>query len=101
MTSAKTCIVTGANTGIGRVTAEQLARKGMHVFLACRSEDKSRPVVDAVVAAGGRAEFLPLDLADLASVRACAKAFLDRGIPLDVLVANAGLASPGVTKDGF
>src|SRR5262245_37527212 len=100
--AGKTFLVTGANTGIGRVTAETLARRGGKVFLACRSEDKTRPVLDAIRAAGGEAEFLALDLGSLASVRASAKAFLDRGEPLHVLINNAGLAGVrGLTKDGF
>ena len=61
----KTAVVTGANTGIGRVTAQELARMGARVVLACRSEDRTRPVVDEIAAAGGQAEFLALDLADL------------------------------------
>ena len=100
--AGKHVIVTGANTGIGRVTAETLARRGARVFLACRSEEKTRPVLASIRDAGGAAEFLPLDLGSLASVRACAKAFLDRGEPLHVLVNNAGLAgSRGLTADGF
>lgn len=98
----KLAIVTGANTGIGRVTATELAAQGARVVLAGRSEGKTQPVVDAIRAAGGSAEFLPLDLADFASVRASARAFLDRDLPLDILVDNAGLAGAhGLTKDGF
>lgn len=98
---SKTFLVTGANTGIGRVTAEQLASQG-RVLLACRSRDKTQPVLDAIAAAGGRAEFVPLDLADLASVRGCVEALRARGEPLDVLVNNAGLAGlRGETKQGF
>ncbi len=98
----RTFLVTGANTGIGRVTAEVLAQRGGKVFLACRSEEKARPVLEGIRAAGGRAEFLKLDLGSLASVRASAEAFLALGEPLHVLVNNAGLAgSRGLTKDGF
>jgi len=98
----KTALVTGANTGIGRVTAQELARMGARVVLACRSEDKTRPVVDAITAAGGHAEFLPLDLADLTKVRVAAKALLERHSTIDVLVNNAGLAGAhGITTDGF
>jgi retinol dehydrogenase 12 len=79
-----------------------LAREGAHVLLACRSEDRTRPVVDEITRAGGKAEFLPLDLADLASVRASAKSFTDRDVPLALLVNNAGLAGAhGLTRDGF
>jgi retinol dehydrogenase 12 len=98
----RTFLITGANTGIGRVTAEALGRRGGKVFLACRSEEKARPVLDGIRGAGGAAEFLALDLGSLASVRAAAAAFLARGEPLHVLVNNAGLAgSRGTTTDGF
>lgn len=95
-------LVTGANTGIGRVTALELARRGGVVTLACRSEERTRPVLEEIAAAGGKASFLPLDLADLASVARAAKTFLDGGAPLDVLINNAGLVGQrGLTKDGF
>ncbi len=98
----KTVLVTGSNTGIGRVTAEELAKQGAHVWLACRSKDKTQPVLDAITASGGRASFLELDLADLESVRAAAKTFLAAHDSLDVLVNNAGLAGQrGTTKQGF
>jgi NAD(P)-dependent dehydrogenase (short-subunit alcohol dehydrogenase family) len=98
----RTFLVTGANTGIGRVTAETLARRGGKVFLACRSAEKAQPVIDGIVHAGGAAEFLALDLGSLASVRAAAAAFLARDEPLHVLVNNAGLAGhKGLTKQGF
>jgi NAD(P)-dependent dehydrogenase (short-subunit alcohol dehydrogenase family) len=95
-------VVTGANTGIGRVTATELAKRGAHVLLACRSEEKTKPVIEEIVNAGGVADFLQLDLADFSSIRKAAKAILDRDEPLDVLVNNAGLAGlRGLTKDGF
>lgn len=103
--NGKVALVTGANSGIGRVTARTLALSGWHVFLACRDEAKTRPVLDEIAAASGgaaRAEFLPLDLGDLRSVRECAAAFLARKLPLHLLVANAGLAGArGQTKSGF
>jgi NAD(P)-dependent dehydrogenase (short-subunit alcohol dehydrogenase family) len=100
--SGRSFLVTGANTGIGRATAEALARRGGMVTLACRSEERTRPVLEAIRAAGGEAKFLALDLGDLASVRRAAREFLDRGTPLHVLVNNAGLAGArGLTKDGF
>lgn len=95
-------LVTGANTGIGRVTALELARQGFHVFVACRSEDRSAGVLADIRAAGGRGEFLALDLGDLDSVRRCAAEFLARGLPLHLLINNAGLAGArGLTKSGF
>jgi retinol dehydrogenase 12 len=100
--AGKVVLVTGANTGIGRVTAEELARRGAKVYLACRSEEKTRPVLDGIRSNGGIAEFISLDLGDLASVRSAAVKFLATGDPLHVLVNNAGLAGTrGLTKDGF
>lgn len=100
----KTFVVTGANTGIGKVTALELARRGAHVILACRNREKTEAVIAEFRAAVPTAnvEFVPLDLGDLASVRACAKALLDRNIPIHGLVNNAGLGGQrGQTKDGF
>jgi NAD(P)-dependent dehydrogenase (short-subunit alcohol dehydrogenase family) len=97
-------LITGANTGIGRATAEALAEDGHRLYLACRSEEKTRPVIDDIVAASDNKEihFLPLDLGDLASVRRCAQLFLDANVPLHVLINNAGVAGVrGITKDGF
>ncbi len=100
--SGKTILVTGANTGIGRITAEELARRGAHVVLAARSRERTQPVLDAIAAAGGSAEFLELDLGDLGAVRASAERYLQSGKPLHVLVNNAGQAGArGLTKDGF
>jgi retinol dehydrogenase 12 len=102
--SGRTFLVTGANTGIGRATAADLARRGGRVYLACRSEQKGRASVAAITAATGNeaVAFLPLDLADLASVRACAEQFLARGEPLHVLINNGGLAGQrGLTANGF
>src|ERR1022692_328896 len=96
----KTALVTGANTGIGRVTAIELAKQGARVVLACRSEEKTQPVIAEIGA--DNVDFLHLDLADLASVRASADAFLARGEPLALLINNAGLAGAhGQTRDGF
>lgn len=102
--NGRTILVTGANTGIGRTTAHELARRGAHVILACRSEEKTRPVLDDIRKTTGNdaVEFQALDLADLASVRKAANAFLARDLPLHVLLNNAGLAGQrGLTKDGF
>jgi dehydrogenase/reductase SDR family protein 13 len=100
--AGRTMIVTGANTGLGRVTAESLCGRGARVYLAGRSEEKTRPVLEGIRAKGGDAKFLALDLADLGSVRSAAEAFLATGEKLHVLVNNAGLAGAhGLTKQGF
>jgi NAD(P)-dependent dehydrogenase (short-subunit alcohol dehydrogenase family) len=102
--SGRTFLVTGANTGIGRATAADLARRGGRVFVACRSAEKGRAAAAEITAATGNSDvlFLPLDLADLASVRRCAAEFLARGEPLHVLINNAGVGGArGITRDGF
>src|SRR5205823_261819 len=100
----KTFVITGANTGIGKITARELARRGAHVILACRSADKTQPVVDEIQRETGnkQVEFVQLDLGDLASVRRCAEELLARKTPIHGLINNAGLGGQrGTTKDGF
>lgn len=102
--AGRTCLVTGANTGIGRVTALELARRGARVWLAGRSRERLEPVVAEIRAQCGaeRADLLELDLSSQASVRAGAATWLATGEPLHVLVNNAGLAGArGVTREGF
>jgi retinol dehydrogenase-12 len=100
----QTYLLTGATSGIGRATALALAGRGARLVLACRSAERARAVVEEVEAAAGpgRAVAVPLDLADLASVRACAAAVVARGEPIHVLVNNAGVAGVrGATAQGF
>jgi NAD(P)-dependent dehydrogenase (short-subunit alcohol dehydrogenase family) len=100
----RVALVTGANTGIGRVTARELARRGAHVIIACRSASRAQPVVDEIRAlpGAGKVELAPLDLGDFASVRKCAADVLARGLPLHLLINNAGVAGArGITASGF
>jgi retinol dehydrogenase 12 len=97
-------VVTGANTGIGLATARELAKRGGRVVLACRSREKTEPIVAALKAETGNEaiDFLGLDLGSLASVRRAASELLERGHPIHVLVNNAGVGGQrGVTTDGF
>lgn len=98
-------IVTGANTGIGKETSTALALRGAHVFMACRSQgkaEKARQEIQEVIGGQGRLEVLPLDLGDLESVRLAAQQFINRGLPLHMLICNAGLAGQkGITRSGF
>ena len=100
----RTFLVTGASSGIGKVTAHELAGRGATVFLACRSPARGRAAIDEISSQTGsdRLHLLALELGDLGSVRACAAAFLDTGSPLHGLINNAGLAGQrGLTDSGF
>ncbi|GGJ13013.1 oxidoreductase [Streptomyces brasiliensis] len=101
--SGRVAVVTGANSGIGYVTARELARKGARVVLACRSAVRGSAAADRIVAEvpGAEAEFGRVDLGDLGSVREFADGFSYGR--LDLLVNNAGVMAPpyGVTADGF
>jgi NAD(P)-dependent dehydrogenase (short-subunit alcohol dehydrogenase family) len=101
----RVALITGANIGIGRVTALRLAQAGFTVFLAGRSAQRTQAVIDEIHATtqtSNKAFFLPLQLDDLNSVRECAALFLARQLPLHLLVNNAGLAGDkGQTRQGF
>jgi NAD(P)-dependent dehydrogenase (short-subunit alcohol dehydrogenase family) len=94
--AGRTVIVTGANSGLGLITARELARAGAHLVLAVRSTAKGD---DAAKGMSGTVEVRKLDLQDLSSVRE----FADGVSEVDVLVNNAGImAVPyAKTKDGF
>ncbi|ORY84768.1 hypothetical protein BCR37DRAFT_339613, partial [Protomyces lactucae-debilis] len=103
--TGKTVIVTGGNTGIGYETALQIALHGAKVYIAARSESRAQGAIEKIRAQkpSGSVEWLKLDLQDLASVQAAAKAFSSKESKLDVLYNNAGImASPyQLTKDGI
>ncbi|MFI6584157.1 oxidoreductase [Embleya sp. NPDC050493] len=103
--TGRTAVVTGANSGIGLPTALELALHGAHVFVACRSPERGNAAVAQIRkrASSTRVEYVPLDLADLASVRDLAKTLVDRLDRIDILVNNAGVGmiSRQVTTDGF
>jgi NAD(P)-dependent dehydrogenase (short-subunit alcohol dehydrogenase family) len=103
----KRILVTGVSAGLGVETARSLAAHGAEVVGAARDLAKAEAATAQVrkdaVAGGGNFELVALDLASLASVRACAEGLLKKGDPFDVIVANAGvMATPfGHTTDGF
>ena len=89
----KVVLVTGANSGLGRQTALELARRGARVVLGCRDPAKGLEALGEIRNATGNTELalLPLDLASLGSVRQAARTFLSSHQRLDVLVNNAGI----------
>ncbi|MFJ2769701.1 oxidoreductase [Streptomyces sp. NPDC087300] len=101
--SGRRAVVTGANSGIGYVTARELARRGAQVVLACRSTERGTRAVEDLRAEVPDAdvEFGRLDLGDLASVRQFADAYADDR--LDLLINNAGVMALPYrrTADGF
>src|SRR3954470_19756310 len=103
--SVRLAIVTGANSGLGEVTARELARAGARVVLACRNLDKGEGARRAIETAvpGAQLELAELDLASLDSVRAFAERYRRAHERLDLLINNAGvMATPRRrTADGF
>lgn len=95
--TGRTVVVTGANSGLGRVTASALASAGARVMVAVRDTAKGSEAVKAMT---GDLVVRRLDLADLASVRAFAEGVDE---PVDLLINNAGVMIPplGRTADGF
>jgi NAD(P)-dependent dehydrogenase (short-subunit alcohol dehydrogenase family) len=104
--SGKRVLVTGVSAGLGVETARALAAHGAEVVGAARDLNKAKAATAGVRAAarnGGGFELVELDLASLASVRACANGLVDDGKSFDLVIANAGVgATPfGKTADGF
>ncbi|MGN7797446.1 SDR family NAD(P)-dependent oxidoreductase [Leifsonia sp. 22587] len=93
--SGRTVVITGANAGVGYFTAEQLARAGAHVVLACRDPERAEAAVSAIRRRVTRAsvEAMPLDVTDRRSIDAAAEAILEHGA-VDALVLNAGIVHP-------
>ncbi|UNI16069.1 Protochlorophyllide reductase [Purpureocillium takamizusanense] len=94
----KIIVVTGSNTGLGKEVARIVYSRNATVYMMARSEDKTRAAMDSVRAdapdSRGELHFIPLDLSDLASVRAAADAFSRRERVLHLLFNNAGVGYP-------
>jgi 3-oxoacyl-[acyl-carrier protein] reductase len=88
--TSRIALVTGASRGIGRAIAETLARQGALVVAASRG-DHAQATVDGVIAAGGKAEALTLDVTDQGAVERAIQEIVARHGRLDVLVSNAGI----------
>jgi NAD(P)-dependent dehydrogenase (short-subunit alcohol dehydrogenase family) len=107
--TGRTAVVTGANSGLGLVTARELAKRGARVVLACRNLDKGGAALAdverscAATGGEGQPELEELDLASLDSVRAFTQRFMQGHEGLDLLVNNAGVMAPPrqLTADGF
>lgn len=92
----RTCLVTGASSGIGEEIAGLLAARGLGVTLVARTESKLRALADSLAARHGvRVEVLATDLADVAARRALPARVTDLGLEVNVLVNNAGFSTLG------
>lgn len=104
--SGRRILITGASAGLGEETARALAAHGANVVMTARDVAKGERAVAnvrATAAPNATVELVEMNLASLASVRACADRLLAEGKPLNALIANAGvMACPqGTTADGF
>ena len=101
----KVALVTGANSGLGRVVARELGAAGAGVFVACRDPQRGRNALEELQHMEPQASFelVELDLASLSSVREASAAVHERTGQLDILVNNAGVMAPPrlETEDGF
>ena len=101
MTNDRVAVVTGANAGLGFRTALELARAGMTVVLACRSEERARRADDELhaLAPDARTILIPLDVSEPESIRAFGRALAERCGRIDVLVNNAGIVAAPLSRN--
>lgn len=91
--SGKNAMITGPTSGIGFETARVLALRGAHVILVSRNEKKLQASVEKILKGNPKAsvEYIQCDLSDQDSIRKCVSVFLEKNLPLHLLINNAGL----------
>ncbi|XP_052769930.1 retinol dehydrogenase 11-like [Mya arenaria] len=103
--AGKTVLITGANTGIGKETAKDLAKRGARVLLACRDLTRAQKAASDIINSTGNTNVVvyKLDLSSLKSVRECAEEVKKNEQRLDILINNAGVmwTPQWKTEDGF
>ena len=87
----QTALITGANKGIGKEIARQLAQRGFAVFIGARDITKGREASEELCAEGYEATFIQLDVTDPVSIKTACGTFSQKADHLDVLVNNAGI----------
>jgi NAD(P)-dependent dehydrogenase (short-subunit alcohol dehydrogenase family) len=97
--TGSTALITGSTSGIGRATADALAELGAHVIISGRDTGRGETAVAEIRAAGGKADFIAVDLRDAASARSLAEQAVGITGQVDILVNNAGIYSFGATTD--
>jgi NAD(P)-dependent dehydrogenase (short-subunit alcohol dehydrogenase family) len=94
-----TALITGGTSGIGRATANKLARLGIHVIVVGRSTERGEKAVREIREGGGEADFISSDLRDVSSVREVARRAIELGGQVDILINNAGIFPSGATHE--
>ncbi len=98
-------LITGANSGMGKVLALELAKQNYHVIMLCRDEKRGREAQCEVIEKSGDkdVDLMICDLGSMASIKAFSQAFILKYDQLHILINNAGVVLPGrhQTKDGF
>ena len=99
----KTCLITGANSGLGFATAIEFAKKGAHVIMACRSDIPEAGIKVQQLSGHKNVEMIFVDLGDLKSIDQMVQSLLERRIQLDIVVFNAAVVPKGSfqTSSGF
>ena len=102
----KICLITGANSGIGKVTAQELAKQGAHVIMLCRNEEKAERAKEDILKVCGhdKVNIILADLASVDQIKQAAERVRGEYPKIDVLVNNAGLLmgeQRELTHDGF
>ena len=100
VTNSLNALITGGTSGIGRATADKLARLGIHVIVVGRNAERGEKTVAEIRAAGGKADFISSDLRDASSARDVARRAVELGDGhVDILINNVGIYPFGPTHE--
>jgi NAD(P)-dependent dehydrogenase (short-subunit alcohol dehydrogenase family) len=102
-TNSSTALITGGTSGIGRASADQLAKLGIHVIVVGRNVERGERTIREIRAAGAQADFISSDLRDASAARQVAKRAVELGKGhVDILINSAGIFpfDPDARNDG-